>query len=442
MLTYSEDEKVGTELVPGSKTKQQTSIDEKLIKKGLVTIYNGDIYMFLFGTNSWSNMTSAEAQVQLCTLVGIQNVSTNYLKASEPFIDYIETNAPKLGVIPVSICIGTRRLQVRPTEDGFRLNEALNICPIPEEFGIDESVSSFNLMPSKHRILPESWERVEKTKIEAFIEPLFENKRELETLLWVLGGILLDPMIQAKFLILFGQGGTGKSTILNLIDSMMKGCTGVISSGVFTGTASDVPTTALIQATSKRVAITGELDVSGKKLNLHAIKGLTGGDKVLIPPVRVGTRCTVVAAANDLPNISEEPEWYTSQIARRVIVLPFSVNATEIPYAEMPTDAIDIVDFSMKCVDMRVTNEHMPISVRGLLISLLGNSYVVIKDEIVENEEAEIQDVMDANYMIEQTLSLEHGSLGKMASYITLSRVITIFDRRFVNGIQLVSRYF
>src|SRR5699024_3100318 len=105
-----------------------------------------------------------------------------------------------------------------------------------------------------------------------FIEPLFEDKRELSMLLWILGGILLDPAIQAKFVILFGQGGTGKSTILNLIDTMMKGCTGVISSGVFTGSASDIPTSALVQATSKRVAITGELDVNGKKLNLHAIK--------------------------------------------------------------------------------------------------------------------------------------------------------------------------
>jgi energy-coupling factor transporter ATP-binding protein EcfA2 len=442
MLTYCEDEKASKELVPGSKTMQERRIDERLLNKGLVAMYNGDLYMFLFGTNCWSNMTSAQAQIQLCSLVGIQNVSTNYLRASEPYIEYLETHAPNLGTIPVSMCVGTRRLEVRQTPTGLALNEALNISPVVEGHSIDESVSSFNLMPCKHRILPLSWDRVETTKIEAFLEPLFVDRRELETLLWILGGILLDPMVQAKFVVLFGPGGTGKSTILSLIDSMMKGCTGVISSGVFTGTASDIPVTALTQATSKRVAVTGELDVAGKKLNLHAIKGLTGGDKVQIPPVRVATKCTIVAAANDLPGVAEEPEWYTSQIARRVIVLPFSVNATEIPYAEMPTNPIDILDFSMKCVDVRIRNMEMPISTRALLISLLGDSYTIIKDRIRDNELANDQQVMDANYRIEMALGLEQGSLGKMASYVTTSRVTTIFGYRYVSGIEPLDGYF
>jgi len=50
----------------------------------------------------------------------------------------------------------------------------------------------------------------------------------------------------------------------------------------------------------------GEINLESNKLNLHNVKVMTGHDTISVPPIKVATRCSIVAECNDLPDPSAQ----------------------------------------------------------------------------------------------------------------------------------------
>ena len=437
MLELEYDDGWDKELVPGGKGSKYKALDKELIDKGLVIYYDGNTYIFLTGSNVWATFVSSEAQTQICAIVGSDNVSVNYLPASEPFIDYLESHANRISAIPVSICVGTRRKVLSLDDDVITLKDCDPIVSIMEGVGIDDRVNTFCNMPCKIPQLPKMWKNEGPGRLERYMLPLFSDHRELLTFKWIMGGIPLDPAMPSKFLMLYGDGGTGKSTILRIIRALFKGCCSTIPNGTFTSFNSDIPLKTAQIIASNRIVTSGELDLEKKKLNLHTIKEMTGHDSIAVPPVTVTTRCTLVAATNFLPNPEVQVEWCTSQIARRMVVLPFSVNAEEIPKVQRPDTMEDVIEFLLSCIYTRLTMPDMPMSSRSILYTILGTSYNKICGMIEEVEEPTMQEVLDVNMMIENSIGLPSNTLGKLALLITNYNVVTYHGLSFINFIRI-----
>lgn len=437
MLELEYDEGWDKELVPGGKGPKYKALDKELVDKGLVVYYDGNTYIFLTGSNVWATFVSSEAQTEICAIVGSDNVSVNYLPASEPFIDYLESHANRVSAIPTSICVGTRRKVISLENGRMTFRDSDPIISIMDGIGIDDRVSFFCNMPCKFPSLPRVWEYDGPGRLERFMIPLFADHREFLTFKWIMGGIPLDPAMQSKFLLLYGDGGTGKSTILKIIRALFKGCCSTIPNGTFTSTSSDLLLKTAQIIASNRIVTAGELDLEKKKLNLHAVKEITGHDSISVPPVTVTTRCTLVAATNYLPDPDSQREWCTPQISRRMVILPFSVNAEEIPKVQRPDTIEDVVEFLLDCVHTRLTVPDMPMSSRSILYTILGSTYNKISAIIEEVETPTMQETLDVNVMIENTLGLELHSLGKLASLVTNYNIVIYHNYSFINYIRI-----
>lgn len=439
MLDCSVDNTSRVELVPNTRDPRYDMLDNKLLNQGLVTTYRGDLYIFLVASNYWSNLSSDEAKIQINGIVGNGNVSVNYDTSTKPFIDYLERHSRRVPYIPMSICVGARRLSMCVDENTLVYGDVGEVTEVPKDLGIHPVVSTFSTYSSSIDVYPNRWTREGLTKLEAFLLPLFSDRRELDTLKWILGGVMIDPVYQSKMVMLYGEGGTGKSTILRVLDILFKGCSGSVPTGVFIGRKSDPPDSALAQASSRRILVCGELDLLNNPLNMHTIKYLTGGDRVSIGVVRATTRSTIVCATNYLPTLETEKEWYTSQILRRIVVQPFDTNAREIPPAEIPDASEDLMDFMQETLLFRLQSKVMPVTLRTLLLTILGGSYYIVAGYVIEDDSSTVQEIIDANSVIESNLQLESCSLGKRANDVTTHLTTYIYGMPYIGNMRLAS---
>ena len=436
MLSLIEDEGWDNEITAAS-SKGYKALKSSLVDDGLVAYYKGNTFIYLASMNKWSVLISAEAQRQLCDATGGENASVSYLAASLPYIGYVEKHAIRTGAVPVSICIGTRRLGISKDGDKMELNECSNIASVKET--LDNRVSSFCAMPCSYNQIPQSWSPGGAEKVLRFIRVLFNDQIELKTVQWVLGLVIVDPSSISKFLLLYGPGGTGKSTLIGLIEDIFNGCCGTISSGVLTSRNSNVTADTARTIASNRIVTAGDINLESSQLNLHTIKEITGHDSVSIPPVKVRTRCSLVAASNDLPHPRKQKTWCSEAISRRAIVAPMNVKTSLIPNVERPDSTEDNIDFLLSCVSLYL--DHLgspPISMRSLMYSILGSGYDEIKDKIAFEDESSMQDVFDANTSIDIYFGLELHTIGELAFLVCPNRVIETGSVYFIKNIRLL----
>lgn len=413
MLTLVEDENWDQEIIPGQ-SKGYKALKSNYIDNGLVQYYKGNTYIFLASLNKWSVMISAEAQRQLCDATGGESASVSYLAASLPFIGYLQTNALRTGSIPVSICIGTRRLGISKIDNTLEFNECSDVASVNEN--LDSRVNSFCFMPCSFNKIPQSWSPGGTEKMLKFIRVLFNDDTELRTILWILGLVAVDPSSVSKFLLLYGPGGTGKSTLIGLIEDIFNGCCGTISSSVLTSKSSVIPVDTVRTIASNRVVTAGDINLENHQLNLHVIKEITGHDSVSIPPIKVRTRCSLVAASNDLPHPNIQKTWCSAATSRRTIVVPMSVKTSLIPNVERPDDIEDLQELFLLGTSIYLDNlTSPPMSMRSLMFSVLGAGWFDIQDKVKFEENPDVQEVFDANVEIDKYFSLPLHTIGELA---------------------------
>ena len=87
------DEGWNTEIIPGATPRGYRLLKEVLLDRDLVCYFGRNTYIYEFASNIWSVFVSAEAQIQICSIVGSDNVSVSYLGASIPYMRFLEANA-------------------------------------------------------------------------------------------------------------------------------------------------------------------------------------------------------------------------------------------------------------------------------------------------------------------------------------------------------------
>jgi energy-coupling factor transporter ATP-binding protein EcfA2 len=422
----------------GARSSKFSALQDKLINDGLVAFSKGNMYVYLTNSNKWSVFVSAEVQRQICDITGNENASVNYLSASEPFIGTLEKHSRQVSAIPTSICIGTRRLAIALTKDGMTFTDCSGVASVSHN--LDSRLNGFCVMPMSFTQIPSSWSLGGPNRIQRYLAVLFKDPVEFETIKWILGMAAVDPGSSSKFLLLYGPGGCGKSTTIEVIENIFKGCCGAISSDALTGKFTSMrPDTARTIA-SNRVVTAGDINTETSTINLHTVKEITGHDSVAIPPIKVRTRCTLVAGSNGLPDPEVQPTWFHSAISRRTVVVTMNVKTTLIPKREIPDSVEDCIDFLMLCTHSYLSNSTlMPISTRCVLYTLLGDGYNKVADRIQISSECTDQELVDANTQLDIYFGLPLHTLGELASNISMSAVTVLGTLYFVSNIRLIA---
>ena len=435
MLTLIDDEGWDDEITSSS-SKGYKAIRENLINDGLVQHYKGNTYIYITSMNKWSVLISAETQRQLCDMTGGESASVSYLAASLPFIGFVEKHARRVSSIPPSICIGTRRLRILQKDDKLELTECNEIASVKES--LDGRVSGLCDMPCSFTQIPQSWSPGGTERLLKYIRVLFLDQVEFNTILWVIGSIAVDPSSISKFLLLYGPGGTGKSTIIRMIEDIFNGCCGTINSSTITSKSSTVSTDTARTIASNRVVTAGDINLETSQLNLHTIKEITGHDSLSIPPIKVRTRCTLIAASNNLPHPTTQPTWCSTATSRRIMVVPMNVKTSLIPNKEMPDLTEDCINVLLTSVSVYLNNKGSPpMSMRSLMWSVLGAGFAEIENSVEFDTEVDIQDIVDANIGIEGYFKLETHSLGELAFSMCPNSVIEQESIYYIKDIKL-----
>lgn len=439
MLNLIPDEGWDDEITSTS-SKGYKALRSNFVNDGLVAYYKGNTYIYLASMNKWSVLISAEAQRQLCDITGGENASVSYLAASLPYIGFMEKHARRTGAIPVSICIGTRRLSISKEGDIIELNECTDVASVKED--LDDRVSSFCVMPCSFNQIPQSWSPGGAERVLRFIRVLFNDQVELKTIQWTLGLVAVDPSSVSKFLLLYGPGGTGKSTLIGLIEDVFNGCCGTINSSVLTSKSSNIGVDTARTIASNRVVTAGDINLETNQLNLHTVKEITGHDSVSVPPIKVRTRCSLVAASNNLPHPSTQKTWCSAAVSRRAIVIPMNVKTSLIPNIERPDATEDDIDFLLSCINLYLDYlTSPPMSMRSLMYGVLGAGYEDIAEKIYfaqDDEDVDMQDIFDANTAIDIYFGLELHTVGELAFLKCPKLTIEAGSVYFINNIRLL----
>jgi DNA polymerase III delta prime subunit len=286
-------------------------------------------------------------------------------------------------------------------------------------------------MPCAFDELPGIWTAGGPERLFRYLSVLFPNTTELYTIMWIIANSVIDPGATSKFL-LYGPGGTGKSTVIKAIERLLIGCCSTIKPGTLTDPRDDINLDTAKAIASNRMLTAGEINLESNKLNLHNVKVMTGHDTISVPPIKVATRCSIVAGCNDLPDPSAQKSWTSTAISRRMVVTIMDVKTSAIPKRQMPDSVEDLQDFLMSCVYIKLTYPSMPISTRCVLYTILGDRYNYVHEKIEISEGVSDQDMFDANTQIEIYLNLPLHLLGELASVISTDTVKTIGTLNFV----------
>jgi hypothetical protein len=415
----------------------------KLVTPGLLCTSDGNIYVFMTTLNIWSVICAKQCVVFINNIMGIESATVNYGDAFEPYASFLEREASDRIAkdVPQSICIGTERLQVTVIPGGLELARCGNLLPfLPEEKSL---LSTLCYMPLSIRGWPKRWQKTSNYPMYRYLSPLFVDPVEMKTLEWAIGHALVDPHNYSKAVILYGEGGRGKSTTVNTIAMALTGCCGTIPDSALINLSAGLPEKVAQIVASNRVVTAGDVGGQGRNTNLTVIKALTGHDYMSLGPMRVKTACTLLYATNTLDDPRENTEWCTDAIMRRVVVIFMSAVVAEELLLNTPKDNVSKVDFCLRCVHTRLTNPYMPASSMSILMTLMGSRFNSVARYIVpvQGDQADDDEVILANNIVAAALNITTEDVGRLARRITPYGVVQIDDIYYIKNIEPSCHY-
>lgn len=439
--TIEQDRGWGMTAFDGADTITPTKnkiLRNKLVTPGLLCVSDGNIYVFLTTLNIWSVICAKQSIVFINNLMAIESATVKYGDAFEPYASFLEREASDrvANDIPQSICIGTERLRVAVVPGGLKLTRCESLLPF---LASNKSLlSTLCYMPLSIRGWPNTWQRTPDYPMYKYLSPLFVDPIEMKTFEWGVGHSLIDPHNYSKAIILYGEGGRGKSTVINTISLALMGCCGTIPDAALVNLSAGLPDRVAQIVASNRIVTAGDVGGAGRNTNLTVIKALTGHDYMSLPPLRVKTACTLLYATNSLDDPRENNEWCTDAIMRRVVVIAMTAIVSEDSLMGIPRDTISKLDMCLRCVHTRLTNPYMPISSMSVLLTLMGSRFEDVAKYLVpvEDGEADNEDVILANNIVASALNLTTDEVGRLARRITPSGVVQIGDFYYIKNIE------
>lgn len=419
------------------------TLKTKLIDNRLICMSEGNIYVFLTTLNYWSVLCSSQSLVFINNIIGAESATVRYGDAADPYIEFIERGCSDniADEIPQSICIGTERVRVSLVQSGLSLSKCEPLLVYPGDK--KKILSCLCYMPIHINFWPRLWTRTHQYKIYRFLAPLFEDPLELKTLEWCLGHAFIDPHSYSKTVVLFGEGGHGKSTIMSTVNSVFFGCCSTIPDSALENLSSGVSTKVASIVASNRIVTAGDVGGSNRNTNLTVVKSLTGHDYISIPPSRVKTACTLLYATNTLDDPLSNPEWCTPAIMRRVVVILINSRIMENFSGRIPFDPTSRLDFALRCVHTRLSMSAMPVSPISVMLTLMGSKFDSVCKYLVyvPEDDFDDEDTIVAASIIAGALSITVERVGELAKRITSSCVREISGILYVKNIAPSSLY-
>lgn len=192
------------------------------------------------------------------------------------------------------------------------------------------------------RALPVEYDaEAEAANVEAFLDEITERDADKQTMLEMVGSSLWPEYLKGKFMILFGEGGNGKSVFFDLVSRFL-GPENVSGWDLQDLGENRFATSALV---GKYANIGGDMD-SVKVKNTGTLKKLTGGDQMMVEEKNEKAHefvnsATLMFGANRPPVIDEASKAVKRRLVPIRLPYEFSEDEDEIQERELAKEARD-----------------------------------------------------------------------------------------------------
>lgn len=412
------------------------NLRSKIVDMGYLAYSGGNMYFYVDASRQWSLLMARDSLARICGILGTKNVSVSTAETVEHYYPWLAKRAIVNAALPLqrSICIGTRRLEVSVEGDGLIFSRSRRLAEVPEQ--ADQRASEMCVSPIMSTKLPVAWRWPGGGAIYNHVAPLFTDQRDMLTFMWHVGNCLVDPMQTPRSLMLFGPGGSGKSTVLNTIINALQGCAGALPDGTFTAHHPSVSEKVLKQLLSSRMVTCGDVDLEKHKMDMHAVRTIVSADYITLGAYRSLIRCSLTLATNGLMDPKTEYVAVSDSIVRRMIVVNMDATASALESEEIPQSQEARGDFVCACAYVRLKHAHVPVTPRTVLLTIMGARYLEIRDLVEETDDPTLADYIDIVTMIQAIVGIPHADVGYKASLISRDSVVEIGKRRFLKGLR------
>lgn len=346
----------------------------------------GTPLIFVDSLNHWDNMASSSAIVHINNILEMGNATVNYDVAFGPYRQVVHKYCSLVtaSMPPMSVNIGTRRLSVELIDNAtlaFRQVQPL-IKAKDENSSADITLAGICYQPVTSVFIPKLYRYPGNGDVINYLSHVVPNTNDLLSIMWSIGNSIIDPVLNPRIILLVGPGGTGKSSLLRMIQMCTEGCSGTVRGTAITTKKSYMPNEITSLLVSCRILVGYDIDLIDGNINIPTLKGLTGGDFVHFRGSNIRSHCSLFLASNALPNIETGIELTTDAVHRRLVSIPMESSAMFLPYQPEPSLADQKLDFMCACVHTRLLFKHMPLSVASLVMSLAHSRFTEIRDRL------------------------------------------------------------
>jgi hypothetical protein len=308
----------------------------------------------------------------LCTILGIDNVTVNYIQAALPYTDLAEKIASSVRQTKKSICIGTSRILVEYKDEKL-LFPGLDNCFGTTKTSLSVKQKSFCVGPINIPINPRGeWVNSFTSTVESYISNVL-SEDSLRMLKWTIGNGLIDPVDQPRILYFYSNGGHGKSTLIELLNQVLKGSMEPLSKD-YLSTESEISMFDIQNLVDCRFTSIGDASMKTGKVNESFWKMVTGGDSIATSIGVVASKSTLFVGSNDLwyPNSRIHNKWFTRRGC--VISLKKEIDNKFVGHPMGAKDDNERLRFIMSCVKTRFMFKNPPITAKQALMTVFGRA--------------------------------------------------------------------
>ncbi|KAF7889370.1 uncharacterized protein EAF01_010863 [Botrytis porri] len=417
-------------------SKHYDAMRRLFVNKGYLMTWNGNFYIFAAGERCWVLLVSDTGAKTVCMSIGIENASTNYVKAMSPYANWLTKHCGErsCGVMPQSVCIGTRRLAVSIDGDTLNFRDCEDL--LPGSRSSDVRAAQASIYPVTFVKLPLQWLWPGAGNIETFLYPLFDTDQDMDTLRWHVGNSIVDPGGTPRALILFGPGGTGKTTVLNTVMECMQGCCGILPPGTFTSYSSALSPEVKSELVGRRMVTCADVDLDTRPIDVNALKSIVGADYIADGMNRFKLSCSLMMASNGLSDPGVSSETLSDAVLRRVVVINLRSTASILTKVAPSERQEDKLDFICSSIYTRLSHTYVPISPRSMLLTICQLQWLAVRDHVEECDEPTIADYQDVLSIVHAYTNLSTDQIMHKAMLISRSGVVEVLGFKYLKGLR------
>ena len=183
-------------------SSEYTLVRRMALEDRRIVRHRNGVYVFVPPCGSWLHMRSPESARYIANVVGMENVTVNYMVAADMYLSFAEKVAPSCGRIPRSVCIGSWRLQVS-LEDENKPNKGIRMIPVfmitgaPSVRETAKRATGLCISPIRIGVLTQHVRSFEQSAAETSLLNVM-SKENLRLLKWIIGNGLIDPVDKPK----------------------------------------------------------------------------------------------------------------------------------------------------------------------------------------------------------------------------------------------------